>query len=185
VPRGAERTRGGARAGDDLWVSGTVGDARLALAHARGELQLRAADYAEVRARMEWPTPRVALGIALRGLATSAIDISDGLLGDLGHVAQRSGVAAEVDAAALPRSRVLCAQAPALADEFALAGGDDYELLFTAPEAARAQVLATTRSAGTAVTRIGRIASGAGVVALDAQGRPLAQRFPSFDHFRA
>jgi thiamine-monophosphate kinase len=185
VPGGAQRTRGGARIGDDLWVSGTVGDARLALAHARGELQLREADYAAIRARMEWPTPRVALGIALRGLATSAIDVSDGLLGDLGHVARRSGVAAEIDTAALPRSPVLRAQSPAIADEYALAGGDDYELLFTAPAEARAQVLAAARSAATDVSRIGRICGGEGVVALDAQGRPLPQRFPSFDHFRA
>ena len=184
VPRGGERTRGGARPGDELWVSGSVGDARLALAHARGELELRTADYASVRLRMERPEPRVALGIALRGIASSAIDVSDGLLGDLAHVAARSAVAVAVDARALPRSAVLAAQPEALADEFALAGGDDYELLFTAPAEARDAVRAAGQSAQTPVTRIGRVSTGSGVTVLGADGRPLARRFDGFDHFR-
>jgi thiamine-monophosphate kinase len=185
VPRGSERTRGGARPGDELWVSGSLGDARLALAHARGELELPAADHAAVRPRMEQPEPRVALGVALRGVASSAIDISDGLLGDIAHVAARSGVAVEVEAAAVPRSAVLAAQPVALADAFALAGGDDYELLFTAPAVASAAVRTAAQAADTPVTRIGRVLVGSGVTVLDADGRPLARRFDGFDHFRA
>ncbi len=189
VPPGQALLRSGARAGDALWVShppqGGLGDARLALAAFRGELALRGEDFERVRARMEQPTPRVALGLALRGVATSAIDVSDGLLGDLRHVLARSGVGATVDADAVPVSAVLAAQASAWRRECTLAGGDDYELLFTAPPAAEAAVQSAAAHAGCAVTRIGRIEpAGAGLRVVDGQGHAIDAAFAGFDHFR-
>jgi thiamine-monophosphate kinase len=185
VPAGAAVLRSGARPGDDLYVSGTLGDARLALESFRGNVLLDAAAFAHVRQAMELPTPRTALGVRLRGLATSAIDVSDGLTGDLGHVLQRSGVAAAVDVDALPRSAALAAQPVDLQRECLLAGGDDYELVFTALPSRRDAVAAAGASAGTTVTRIGRIEAGAGVRLVDRVGEAVTSRFGSFDHFRA
>lgn len=180
--------RSGARAGDDLYVSGALGDARLALEVFRGQLALDGRDFVAVRHAMELPQPRVALGLALRGVASSAIDVSDGLLGDLRHVLHRSGVDARVDVDALPRSAVLRAQSLAMQRLCTLSGGDDYELLFTAPPARADAVAAAGTSAGVAVTRIGRIVERAGSVALaqlvDAAGGPVEHRHASFDHFR-
>ena len=184
VPAGGALLRSGARAGDDLYVSGTVGDARLALEVFRGNAALDAHAFAAVREAMERPQPRVALGVALRGVATSAIDVSDGLLGDLGHILRRSGVAARIEVDAVPRSAVLAAQPAALQRECTLAGGDDYELVFTAPPAAADRVQAAARAAGTAVTRIGRIEAGQGLRLVDREGRDVAQTFGSFDHFK-
>ena len=135
---------------------------------------------------MEQPTPRVALGIALRGVATSAIDVSDGLLGDLGHVLRRSGVGARVEADAVPRSAPLAAQPLAVQRECTLAGGDDYELLFTTPPALAGAVRRAAAQAGVAVAHIGAITDAAsGLQVVGADGHPLAQAFASFDHFRA
>jgi thiamine-monophosphate kinase len=185
VPPGQALLRSGARAGDDLYVSGTVGDARLALEVFRGQLALDAAAFESVRAAMEQPQPRVALGLALRGIATSAIDVSDGLLGDLGHVLRRSGVGAVVDVDAVPRSVVLAVQSLAWQRECTLAGGDDYELIFTAAPASADAVQAAARLAGVAATRIGRIEAGAALRLVDAAGRPVPHTFGSFDHFRS
>ncbi|WP_298834093.1 thiamine-phosphate kinase [uncultured Piscinibacter sp.] len=185
VPAGAALLRSGARAGDDLYVSGSVGDARLALEAFRGTASLDGADFEQVREVMERPQPRVTLGIALRGIASSAIDVSDGLLGDLGHVLQRSAVAAVVEVDAVPRSEVLAAQTLALQRECTLAGGDDYELLFTAPPASAHRVQAAARAAGVAATRIGRIEAGRGLRLVDREGRAVEHRFGSFDHFRS
>ena len=185
VPVGQALLRSGARAGDALWVSGTLGDARLALEAFRGGVALSGEAFAAVRARMECPSPRVALGLALRGLATSAIDLSDGLVGDLGHVLARSGVGATVDAEALPRSAVLAGQPRPLQHEYTLAGGDDYELLFSAPAAREADVRAAGERAGVAVTRIGSIDAAPGLRLIDAAGAALPRRFVAFDHFRA
>lgn len=183
--------RSGARAGDELWVSGTVGDARLALDALQGQLHVPTAVLAAARARLELPTPRVALGLALRGVASAAIDLSDGLLGDLGHILERSHLGATVDADA-------CVQAMAsyaLRDQFtpaittdqwrawALAGGDDYELLFSAPPSRRDQVLAAAQACQTPVRRIGRIDAKPGLRLVDAQGQALANPYRSFDHF--
>jgi thiamine-monophosphate kinase len=184
VPHGQALLRGGARAGDEVWVSGTLGDARLALGHWRGEWRLSDAQLAAVRPRMEQPAPRVALGIALRGAASAAIDVSDGFLGDLRHLLRRSRVGAVIDADALPRSAVMRAQPLARQREATLAGGDDYELIFTAPAEALDQVQAAARASGTAVARVGRIVAGDGVQLIDAQGAAIAQPFESFDHFR-
>lgn len=180
--------RAGARAGDDLYVSGTLGDARLALEVMRGTLPLARHDFEAVRMALELPQPRLALGLALRGLASSAIDVSDGLLGDLQHVLRRSGVDAVIEVDALPRSAVLRAQPLAVQRRCTLSGGDDYELLFTAPPERAAQVVAAGAAAGVTVARIGRIgpsAAMARVRLVDAQGEPVVHHEASFDHFRA
>jgi thiamine-monophosphate kinase len=183
VPAGQALLRSGARPGDHLWVSGTLGDARLALEVFRGRVALAGEAFESVRCAMEQPQPRVALGQALRGVATSAIDLSDGLLGDLKHVLQRSGVGATVDADALPRSAVLAAQPLALQHECLLAGGDDYELLFTAPGSADAAVRAAGAAAGVAVTRCGRIEERSGLRVVDGAGHPVPTPWRGFDHF--
>jgi thiamine-monophosphate kinase len=184
VPPGAALLRSGARAGDDLYVSGRLGDARLALEAFRGTLDLPGDTFARVRRAMERPEPRVALGLALRGVASSAIDISDGLVGDLGHVLKRSGVGARIEVERLPRSADLAAQPVVVQLECLLAGGDDYELLFSAPARQRDAVQAAAQQAGVAVTRIGGIEAEPGLRLLDGDGRPLAQHFTAFDHFK-
>ena len=184
VPTGQALLRSGARPGDDLYVSGTVGDARLALEAFRGTIALDGMAFEQVRAAMETPRPRVALGVALRGVATSAIDVSDGLLGDLRHILSRSGVGAKVDADAVPRSAVLRAQPLVLQRECTLAGGDDYELVFSAAPGDAARVHDAALRSGVAATRIGRIEAGPGLRLIDAEGRAIAAAFGSFDHFR-
>jgi thiamine-monophosphate kinase len=183
VPRGAALLRSGARPGDELWVSGELGDARLALEVFRGRVALAGVDFESVRHAMEQPQPRVALGLALRSVASSAIDLSDGLAGDLGHVLQRSGVGASVDVDALPRSAVLARQAAALQRECLTGGGDDYELLFTAPAERHQAVLAAGRQAGVRVTRCGVIECELGLRWVDARGGLLDLRVAGFDHF--
>ena len=179
--------RSGAHCGDDLYVSGTVGDARMALEVFRGTLSLPGAVFEAARQRMEQPTPRIALGMALRGIATAAIDISDGLLGDLGHILKQSGVGATVDAdsaASRVASRAHCSDiAPAQWRDWALAGGDDYELLFCAPVSQREAVTAAAQASQTVVTRIGHIEAVRGLRLVDASGQLLPNTYGSFDHF--
>ncbi|HEY8358917.1 MAG TPA: thiamine-phosphate kinase [Ramlibacter sp.] len=188
VATGTALLRSGARAGDDLWVSGTLGDARLALEAFRGNISLPQQVFDAARERMEQPRPRVALGQALVGIATSAIDISDGLLGDLGHILARSGVGAIVQAACAPQ--LLAAAGAGLqldaatVRELVLAGGDDYELAFTAPASMRAAVEAAGAGAGTRVTRVGTITAESGLRVLDEGGDAVSQHFAGFDHFR-
>ena len=188
VPPGQALRRDGARAGDALWVShrqgGGLGDARLALEVFRGRLSLPEEDFEAVRRAMELPQPRVALGLALRGLASAAIDLSDGLVGDLGHVLQRSGVGAEIELERLPIGPVLARRPRSQQLHCALAGGDDYELLFCAPAGADAAVLAAAAAAGVAVSRIGRMRAAPGLRLLDAQGAELSMVLQGFDHFR-
>lgn len=185
LPPGTALLRSGARVGDDVYVSGqTLGDARLALAVFRGTASLGADQFETVRRAMECPQPRVALGQALRGVATSAIDVSDGLVGDLGHILQRSGVGARLNVDALPCSAVLAAQPLALRREYALAGGDDYELVFTAPASSRAAVQRASATSATPVTCIGRIEAQSGLRLTDAQGQILPLALHSFDHFK-
>ncbi|KQV95201.1 thiamine-phosphate kinase [Rhizobacter sp. Root1221] len=185
VPPGQALLRSGARAGDDLYVSGTVGDARLALEAFRGTTPLTGGIFERVRLAMEQPAPRVGLGLALRGVASSAIDVSDGLLGDLGHILRRSGVGAVVDADALPRSADLAAQPIDVQRECGLAGGDDYELLFTAPPGQAGAVTLAARESGVPVTRIGRIEATPGLRLVDGRGAALPHTFGSFDHFKS
>lgn len=183
LPRSAIRTRAGARAGDDLWVSGTLGDARAALALRAGELAAAPADAAYFAARMDRPEPRVALGIALRGIATAAIDVSDGLLGDLAHIMERSGIGATVQWDQVPRSSALCRLPEDIQQQFALAGGDDYELLFSAAPARRAEVEAAAAAANVPVARIGGIDSGRDLRVVDAGGHSVPTPWHAFDHF--
>jgi thiamine-monophosphate kinase len=185
VPEGQALLRSGARAGDDLWVSGRLGDARLALEVFRGACALPGDQFEQVRRAMELPQPRIALGLALRGVATSAIDLSDGLVGDLGHVLHRSGrLGARVELDALPRSGTLAAQPAELQRTCLLSGGDDYELLFTAPAAMRSAVAAAAGRAATPVTRIGTIEAAPGLRVVDASGALLAGSYTAFDHFK-
>jgi thiamine-monophosphate kinase len=184
VPPGQALLRSGAQAGDELWVSGKLGDARLALEVFRGTRVLHGEAFDTVRLAMEQPQPRVALGLALRGLASSAIDLSDGLLGDLGHVLRRSHVGVLLQADSVPRSSILSAQPLALQRLCTLAGGDDYELLFTAPAARHQAVLAAGHQAGVAVTCCGQITGSPGLHIVDAAGQELdAQSWRGFDHF--
>lgn len=188
--------RSGARPGDDLYVSGTLGDARLALEVLQGQLTVPEAVLAAARLRLECPTPRVALGQALRGVATAALDVSDGLLGDLGHLLKQSRVGATVDvdiATSLIATNAYYIRArgqfdteikPAQWQHWALAGGDDYELLFTAPANRRDAVAAAAALSVTPVTRIGHMNAEPGLRLRDAQGQPVANTFASFDHFR-
>lgn len=185
VRPGQALRRDAARAGDDLYVSGRTGEARLALEQLRGTDWAGSAVAAEARARLERPTPRNALGQALAGVAGAhaAIDLSDGLAGDLGHILQASGVGAEIHLPDLPVAPLLRALPEAHRLECLLAGGDDYELLFTAAPEAREAIAQASAASGTPVTRIGRITADAGLRLLDAAGqvRPFLAR--SFDHF--
>ena len=186
MPQGQALLRSGARAGDDLYVSGTLGDARLALEAFRGHISLPESVFRHARARMETPTPRVQLGMALRGVASAAADISDGLLGDLGHILKASGVGATIElseAESLLGCSAIWPCPSELAHTCILSGGDDYELVFTAPSHARDQVQAASSRSQTAVTRIGTIRASAGIEVFDHQGQPLTRRFTSFDHF--
>ncbi len=184
VPTGKALLRSGARAGDHLYASGTLGDARAALEVFRGLLALPGPAFDSVRLAMETPQPRVALGLALRGIASSAIDISDGLLGDLAHILRRSTVGATVEVDALPRSAVLATLPVAQQREFTLAGGDDYELVFSAPPECAAQVVDAARHANVQVTRIGTVEHEVGLRLVDPTGAAVANSFGSFDHFK-
>jgi len=184
VPAGQALRRSGACSGDEVWVSGALGDAALALAHSRGELQLQSQELDYVRARLDRPTPRVGLGNTLRGLASSAIDVSDGLLADAGHLAERSGVRLVIQWPAVPLSPVALhyREQPWL-QRCALAGGDDYELCFTAAPSRHGEIVELARRLGLALTHIGRVESGSGVTAVDAAGQALALQEHGFDHF--
>lgn len=187
VPTGQALLRSGARKGDDIWVSGTLGDARLALHALQGKLEhaLDAATLAAARIRLDKPTPRVALGLALRSSASAAMDLSDGLAGDLTHILQASNCGAQLQAEVLAELPAARAAVPDFAERLnlVLSGGDDYELLFTAPTAQHDAVLAAAAAADTPVTRIGHIAAESGLRVVDRQGRRLAGRFAGFDHF--
>ena len=184
VPPGQALRRDGARAGDDVWVSGVIGSAAMALAYRQGRLFMEQIDAARVLPALYLPTPRVGLGIALRGIATSAIDISDGLLGDLGHILERSNVGATLEYTTLPTLPVVQAYLhEAVARDCVLAGGDDYELCFTAPASKREAVQAAAASADVAVTRIGRITAEPGLAVIGEDGQALPFEHTGYDHF--
>ncbi|CAN7601861.1 thiamine-phosphate kinase [Acidovorax sp. LjRoot129] len=192
VPPGQALLRSGARAGDDIYVSGTLGDARLALEALLGHLTLPAEVLARTRQRLERPTPRVALGQALRGIASSAMDLSDGLLGDLSHILKASGVGACIDTAITSKLIAKNAYQSSAGGHLdleiirrcTLSGGDDYELAFTAPPAHRGAVAAAADASGTPVTRIGTVQAEPGLRLVDGAGQPVAHRYASFDHFQ-
>lgn len=179
--------RNAAQPGDDIWISGTLGDARLALAGYRNELAqpLDAASQRAAAVRMHTPVPRVELGVLLaeQGIAHAAIDISDGLIGDLGHILKLSQVGATLDVDALPAGAILATRETALRRAYTAAGGDDYELCFTAPVSARAAVIAAAGSVATPVTRVGSIDADGGLKLVDAGGAALDLKLASFDHF--
>jgi thiamine-monophosphate kinase len=176
VPAGVAMYRSAARAGDDIWVSGELGGAALAL---------RRPEIKEVARRLHEPEPRVELGERLRGLAHAAIDVSDGLTGDLGHILERSQASAVIDYERIPRPAALRALGDReLERDCVLSGGDDYELVFTAAPRRREALEVLSGELGLALTRIGSIESGeAKLVVRDANGEPMHYR-RSYDHFR-
>lgn len=185
VPAGRALRRDGARPGDDVWVSGTLGDAALALAAAR--LKLPPRDQRALQLRLDAPQPRVELGIALRGVARSAIDVSDGLVADLGHICERSRLAAVVGLERLPCSAIMKRHRDRPTARAALlAGGDDYELVFTAARARREAIARIGRRLRQKLTRIGRIGQRRDVppvTVLDASGRPIRAGRGGYEHF--
>jgi thiamine-monophosphate kinase len=188
VPARQALRRDGAKPGDDIWVSGTLGDAALAVAARNRRIRLKPAELKQAVKCLDWPEPRIALGLALRGVARSAIDVSDGVVADLGHICERSKVAAVVAFERLPLSPLLRRHRAAPAAQAALlGGGDDYELCFTAAPAKRAAVERAASRARTRVTRIGRVIrapeGACSVVVVDGDGLPLALRHKGFDHF--
>jgi thiamine-monophosphate kinase len=181
VPEGQALLRSGAKPGDDLYVSGTLGDAALGLQVLQGEIEATAEAAAYLAGRYRVPPPRLALGQALRGLAHAAIDISDGLLADLGHILETSRLGAEVRADDLPLS--VAAQGLPGARDAALSGGDDYELLFTAPPARRLEVEALARTLALPLTRIGQLSDDLRLRVLDRSGRELPVAHAGWRHF--
>ncbi|MDD4913156.1 MAG: thiamine-phosphate kinase [Sideroxydans sp.] len=181
VPRGKALRRDGAKVGDDIWVSGKLGQAALGLANLQGKLKF----YGEVRDEclkaLHQPQPRVSLGLALRGIANSAIDISDGLLADLGHILERSSVGAEIEIEALPI--VDDGVEKDVAQQCALAGGDDYELCFTAPESQQEVLMALAEQLKFPLTRIGHITEALGCVVRDGEGKAIKIEKGGYDHF--
>lgn len=177
APVGAALRRDGAQAGDSIWVSGRPGRAALGLAHLQGRVELSEPQLVDCLAALHRPQPRVALGLALRGIASAAIDISDGLLADLGHILEQSAVAARLQIPELP--------AAGLARDCLLAGGDDYELLFTAPTATDDQIATLAATLELPLTRIGEIISGpSGALVLhDTDGNDITPAKRGFDHF--
>jgi thiamine-monophosphate kinase len=206
VPQGKALRRDSAKVGDEVWVSGTLGDAALGLAHLQGKTALPGDARIHCLAALHQPVPRVALGLALRGIATSAIDISDGLLSDLGHILEFSQVGAEINFQLIKTSSSLREHLAIRLSQQAgntldsrlrgnddieniiqhciLSGGDDYELCFTAPAALHAEVLSISAKLNLPLTRIGKIIAGQGCIVRDATGNPLNLASAGYDHFR-
>jgi thiamine-monophosphate kinase len=178
VPKGEALLRGGARSGDDIWVSGTLGDAALGLAVLQGALDVAEPMRTHLVERYRLPQPRLALGQTLRGLAHAAIDISDGLLADLGHIVETAGLGAEIHADLLP----LAADLPG-AQDAALAGGDDYELLFTASPRHRTAFEGLAQKLDLPLTRIGAIQATPGIRVVDANGAEIRPKRTGWQHF--
>jgi thiamine-monophosphate kinase len=187
VPAGQAITRAGAVPGETIYVSGCLGDAALALAMREGRVRADTPMPDELAQRLARPEPRVALGIALRGIASSALDLSDGLVGDLAHILDASRVGAIVDIAHVPSSDALRTLLDGPQREHALAGllagGDDYELCFTAPASMRRQVDAIAQSLALPISAIGTIIATPGLVVRDERGTPMPALPHAFDHF--
>ncbi len=184
VPPGLALRRDTARVGDDVWVSGTVGDAALALAHYHAKIKLDPRSLAFCASRLHAPTPRVTLGKSLRAIAHSAIDISDGLLADLNHILESSGVAAEVELAKVPQSAAMQRYAEmAVAQQARLSGGDDYELCFTAAPESQNKISALARKLNLPLTRIGVIKFGKGLKVINEAGKRMKLSKLGYDHF--
>ena len=184
VEAGQALRRDGAKIGDDIWVSGELGGAALALLHLQGKLSLSASESADCAHRLHDPAPRVALGLALRGIAGSAIDISDGLLADLGHILRRSNAGAEIRLRDIPCGnglREYYAETPG--QRALLAGGDDYELCFTAPPTQAATIARIADQLRLPLTAIGQIVAGRELIVRDDNAAPLDLNYTGFDHF--
>ena len=183
-PAASALRRDGAQVGDDIWVSGQIGSAALGLQHRLGQLALDPATSAACLQRLHWPQPRVALGLALRGLAHAAIDISDGLAADLRHVLQASAVGAELEWPLVPVLPYVAERRhlPAL-QQAVFAGGDDYELCFTAPPQRAAAIAALADTVGVTLTRVGRIMAGNEFIIKGDNGAPIRLEQFGFDHF--
>jgi len=185
VPQGAALLRSGAQDGDEVWVSGRLGDAALALAHLQGGIVLSGAEFAACAQALHQPQPRVALGLALRSIANCAIDISDGLLADLDHILDASQAAAEIDFTLLPVSSVLRTYVlQRLGKQCALSGGDDYELCFTAPVTRHAEIISIGARLDLPLACIGKVLAGRGCTVHDAAGNPINLESGGYDHFR-
>jgi thiamine-monophosphate kinase len=186
VPEGEALLRSGAQAGDEVWVSGTPGRAALGLAHLQGRVQLREQVLTNCLAALHRPQPRVALGLKLRGLATATIDVSDGLLADLGHILQASGLAATLRIS-VPSASTFGIDAQALVQDCFLAGGDDYELVFTAPAHHHEEVLTLGKMLDLPLTCLGACAVGTpgAITTQDAAGLPIDVARRGYDHFAA
>ena len=182
VPRGKALRRSGAQAGDDIWVSGSLGEAALGLAHLQGRIELPEDARLSCLAALHQPQPRVALGLALRGLANSAIDISDGLLADLGHILECSHAGAKIEFGAIPTG-VPRAIDETLFRHCVFSGGDDYELCFTASAAKRREIEAIAVKQQLALTRIGSIIAGQDCTVLAADGSVMKIKESGYDHF--
>ena len=176
--------RSGAKAGDGVYVTGTLGDAALALSHLLGKRTLNENQLAAVLPRLGHPHPRILAGQALRGLASSALDLSDGLASDLGHILKASGVRAQIDLNLLPLSPVLQDAVPAMdAWQLALAGGDDYELCFTVPQEHHGALDTALANCGVKFTRIGRILVGEPGIDYLQDEQPVELHLKGWDHF--
>jgi len=185
VPAQQALRRSGAQPGDEVWVSGTLGDAALALAHLQGRILLSETGFAACARVLHQPQPRVALGLALRGIASSAIDISDGLLADLGHILDASQSGAEIELVSLPVSSAMQTYAALpLGEQCALSGGDDYELCFTAPAMRHAEIMGIGARLSLQLTCIGKIVAGSGCIVHDAAGNRLNFGNNGYEHFR-
>ncbi len=184
VPKGKAITRAGAKVGDYIYVTGTLGDAALGLKLVQNQVEVSKKHRAHILQRFHYPTARVALGQALRTIASSAMDISDGICGDLPHILRRSKVGATVDVAKIPMSQALkdsCDLQQAL--ECALSGGEDYELLFTVPEDKRGSLEVLLSPYGVPVTCIGRITGVAGKLELRQGDQPFVYQHQGYQHF--
>ncbi len=185
VPAPQALRRSGAQIGDEIWVSGSLGDAALALAHRQGLTVLSGIELAACEKALHQPQPRIALGMALRGIASSAIDISDGLLADLGHILESSQVGAQVDLLSLPISTSLRRHfSQLLGKQCALSGGDDYELCFTAPRERHTELLSIAAKLDLPLTPIGKIVAGRECIVHDGSGKPIKLEISGYDHFR-
>lgn len=176
VPTGQALTRAGAQEGDDVWVSGELGKAAMGLVVLQGDLLLEAPERTACLQALHHPEPRVDLGIALRDIATSCIDISDGLVADLTHIAKASNVGAEIQSDALPLLVKESAQ-------YALSGGEDYELCFTAPANAREQINALAKTLNIPLSKIGHIIAGDSVKVLGSTFETMPLQQTGYDHF--
>lgn len=186
VPQGGALLRSGAQVGDEVWVSGTLGDAALALAHLQQRIVLSDAEISACAQALHQPQPRVALGLALRGVANSMIDISDGLLADLGHILDASGVGAQIEFLALPLSPIIRKHVGVteIAKQCVLSGGDDYELCFTVPVKRHAEIMNIGARLELPLTCIGKVVAGHGCIVHDETGNPLNLESGGYDHFR-